>query len=227
MSNEQDNTAIVAIVIALIAFVVTTAQLLQALFGTAEGFRRCQPSVIGGWYAETRRVWRWSEFRFETRFKTPHITIEDIRPGKSSSNAPQIFLTGTSYSRERTYAIRKTPRAHAPFQRTSPFDRNEEETGELASWLALVDFVHARVALHWSPVVYETGSNALPLSHHGSNSLSFPSDTESICTVTLPAVTLRTRSWDFMPPDIVRPVASSTVSDLSESQAMFHQLSCS
>lgn len=46
ISNEQDNTAIVAIVITLIAFVVTTAQLLQALFGTAEGFWRCQPPAI-------------------------------------------------------------------------------------------------------------------------------------------------------------------------------------
>ena len=66
MPSEQDNTAIVAIIIAVIAFFVTTAQLLQALFGTAEGYRRCQPSVIGGWSSEAQRKWRWREFRFET-----------------------------------------------------------------------------------------------------------------------------------------------------------------
>ena len=55
MSSEQDNTAVLAIIIALIAFFVTTAQLLQALFGTAIGYRQCQPSVMGEWAVMTRR----------------------------------------------------------------------------------------------------------------------------------------------------------------------------
>lgn len=48
MAND-DSTAIVAIVIAIIAFFVTVGQLLQQIFGTAEGYRRCQAPVIGEW----------------------------------------------------------------------------------------------------------------------------------------------------------------------------------
>ena len=49
MPSEQDNTALAAIIIAVIAFFVTTAQLLQQIFGTAVGYRHCQASVIGDW----------------------------------------------------------------------------------------------------------------------------------------------------------------------------------
>lgn len=75
--STQDNTSIAAIVIAIIAFFVTVGQLLQAIFGTAEGYRNCQASVIGKWANDTKRKWRWSEFRFETRFKTPNILLTD------------------------------------------------------------------------------------------------------------------------------------------------------
>jgi len=38
--SEQDALAAVALVVALVALVVSAIQLLQAIFGTAEGFRR-------------------------------------------------------------------------------------------------------------------------------------------------------------------------------------------
>lgn len=98
MPSEQDNTAIVAIVIALIAFFVTTAQLLQALFGTAIGYRQCQPSVMGGWATKTRRKWRWSEFRFETIFTTPNFRLDVL----GSERAGSIYITGDEKSRRET-----------------------------------------------------------------------------------------------------------------------------
>lgn len=39
--------------------------------------------------------------------------------------------------------------------------------------------------------------------------------------MTCPAITFRTRSWDFMPPDIVRPFATSNVGDII---ALAHRL---
>ena len=231
MSSEQDNTAIVAIIIALIAFFVTTAQLLQAILGTAEGFRRCQPSVIGGWYAETRRRWRWSEFRFETRFKTPHITLDPVTDAtipESPSRARRVFLTGEVDSRQKTYAAGKTP----PSQRRPRFFQwflnvqGDEDNNDLASWLELVDRLHERVQLYWRPEVQ--GKNLIngqtlrkQSTLSSSNMFSHDPNMAYACTVTLPAVTFRTRSWDFMPPDIIRPVASSTVGNII---ALAHRL---
>ena len=101
MSNEQDNTAVIAIIIALIAFFVTTAQLLQALFGTAEGYRRCQPSVIGRWAGKTKRKWRWSEFRFETIFTTPDFHLSLIKLHDPAQEG--AFIEGNENSRMKTY----------------------------------------------------------------------------------------------------------------------------
>ena len=39
--------------------------------------------------------------------------------------------------------------------------------------------------------------------------------------ITWPAITFRERSWDFMPPDIIRPFATSTVGDII---ALAHRL---
>ncbi len=109
MSKEQDNTAILAIVIALIAFFVTTAQLLQALFGTAVGYRQCQSSVIGEWAKKTRRKWRWSEFRFETIFTTPNIQLDALMVEQDSDHVG-VFITGDVDSRRETYSTEGSKR---------------------------------------------------------------------------------------------------------------------
>ena len=63
-----DTLAIFAIVIASIAFLMATKQLLQVPTRTAAGHRDCKESVIGNW-AKTRNVdWHWKKFRFETTF---------------------------------------------------------------------------------------------------------------------------------------------------------------
>ncbi len=136
MSNEQDNTAIVAIIIALIAFFVTTAQLLQALFGTAEGYRRCQPSVIGRWAKKTRRKWRWTEFRFETIFTTPDIYLEFI--DNPDSLRHWAFIEGSAISRAQTSSD-GLPRGITIPRKAS--DSLEVEN-DLVSWLSLLDMLH-------------------------------------------------------------------------------------
>ena len=204
MSNEQDNTAIVAIIIALIAFFVTTAQLIQALFGTAEGYRRCQPSVIGAWAQRTRRKWRWSEFRFETIFTTPdiHLAFMDqpypVRIG--------AFIAGNTTSRQATYSGR------IPLSRivSGSFDVYSETEDDLVSWLSLLDMLHN---LQFSYSMMTTDSDAQKLSLKAGQTLA--------ARMTCPAVTFRTRSWDFMPPEIVRPFATSNVGTII---ALAHRL---
>lgn len=78
-----DNAiAIAALVISLVALLTTLLQLLQQYFATADGYRRCQNSVMAGWAKFTRRHFRWKEFRYETIFVVPDITFrEELRPG--------------------------------------------------------------------------------------------------------------------------------------------------
>jgi len=53
----MDNVAVAALVIALIALITAIGQLLQAYLGTADGYRRCQSSVMGNWAKRTRLRW--------------------------------------------------------------------------------------------------------------------------------------------------------------------------
>ncbi|KAF2680042.1 hypothetical protein K458DRAFT_407617 [Lentithecium fluviatile CBS 122367] len=69
------NVAIVALIVSLIALVVTLNQLLLQLFNSADGYRRCAESVIDVWHVKRHRVWKWSEFRFETQYVTPQIVL--------------------------------------------------------------------------------------------------------------------------------------------------------
>ena len=72
-----DSTSIAALVVALVALVVALCQLLGQYFSTADGYRRCQSSVMGSWARFTRLRWRWSQFRFETLFTIPMIIVTD------------------------------------------------------------------------------------------------------------------------------------------------------
>ena len=76
MANS-DITVIIALIVSLIALFVAFGQFLQQIFGTADGYRRCQSSVIGPWSNLKRSHWRWSEFRYETIVTTPHFIMSD------------------------------------------------------------------------------------------------------------------------------------------------------
>ena len=206
MSNEQDNTAVVAIVIALIAFFVTTAQLLQALFGTAEGYRRCQPSVIGGWATKTRRRWRWSEFRFETLFTAPYIHLAFL--DETYQGHVGVFIEGNEASRRRTYSEETLLSGTA---RLRSYDGYLETEDDLVSWLSLLNMLHYLQSSYFRLAAY--GDVQQSRSRFPSQAL----DGRMTC----PAVTFRTRSWDFMPPDVVRPFATSNVGDMI---ALAHRL---
>lgn len=75
-----DIVALTALVVSLIALLATIGQLLQQYFATADGFRRCQPSVMGLWAQKTTLRWRWREFRFETLFAIPRIFYGPLHP---------------------------------------------------------------------------------------------------------------------------------------------------
>lgn len=72
--NESDRLSLLALIVAVVALIVSAWQLAQQLFATAtDGKRFCQASVMGVWARKTRLSWRWSQIRFETKYTTPEI----------------------------------------------------------------------------------------------------------------------------------------------------------
>jgi hypothetical protein len=79
--DENERLSLLALIVALLALIIALGQLVQQIFGTADGYRRCQESVIGPWSKYTKLRWRWSQFRFETKFATPDIRLMNIELG--------------------------------------------------------------------------------------------------------------------------------------------------
>ncbi|RYO23914.1 hypothetical protein AA0111_g8887 [Alternaria arborescens] len=167
-----DSNALVALIISLVALVIALAQLLAQVFGTVEGHRKCQASVMGKWSKNTHRHWRWTQFRFETRFITPEIVLAPY-PLKDSEI---IAITGEDKSRAETFVPKED-------------DTTNDPNGELACWIPLL------IALHETSAALRP-ERPLPQS-------------------SWPAVRKRQRSWDFMPPDVARPFAVTSSSDIA------------
>jgi hypothetical protein len=208
MPSADTNLAAAALAIALVALFTTVGQLLQQYFATADGYRRCQKSVMGEYARKTRLQWRWSEFRFETLYTTPQIFLAgDGSPNRTG----QVLLTGSERSRKislvpvssvdnKDTVILEGPKflqlqSEQPRQIMLPGD---SYGGELASWVPLLHWIHEKTSIC--------------LENHQTDE-----DSEQYAPpkVRLPAVIFRERSWDFQPPDVVRPLAKTTLSDIA------------
>ncbi|KAK5195893.1 hypothetical protein LTS03_002724 [Exophiala xenobiotica] len=218
MSGIDTNLAESALTIALVALVISLFQLLQQYFSTADGYRNCQRAVMGRWAQRTRRHFIAREFRFETLFTVPDIFLA----GDGAAARPhQILITGTVDSRKATLIPLEAFLDKDEFRRTSSFYQDVEKTGmssrqlkslrksienpsdELVCWLPL---------LHW---LHETTKASLDPDEIPQNGNAEMCVLQPLRRKRLPALTKRERSWDFQPPDVSRPLAKSTVSDIA------------
>ncbi|KAL9126688.1 MAG: hypothetical protein Q9217_004299 [Psora testacea] len=194
-SHPSDDTkiAIGAIAIALCALVISSGQILGQYFATAEGYRRCQPSVMGPWAKRTRLRWRWRQFRFETLFTTPEIFLAKLRIDQKQ----QIITTISSD--DKIERISGSPESR---HRTMVSSTNgEQRSNELVCWLPFLESLHRN---EWELQRYGCYDHQLQVGD--------PSEQQQLVG---PAVRFREMSWDFMSPDIVRPFAVTTVSDIA------------
>lgn len=198
MSDSSSGVAVVALIVSLVALVATTGQLLQQYFATADGYRRCQSSVMGAWGKKTRLRWRWRQFRFETLYSTPEIFMTDMFYPICSAK----YLLGLN-----DIETNKLWSAPGPnnYGRVAGESRSN---GDLVSWLELLSQMHHSTHHSLSPSKTQDDVNreiklvnARQLSH---------SDYRRI-----PAVEVVERSWDFQPPDVSRPLAKTTLSTLA------------
>jgi hypothetical protein len=59
MAVDEISVATAALVIAIVALLIAFGQFVQQLFSTADGYRRCQSSVIGDWSQLVKLRFRW------------------------------------------------------------------------------------------------------------------------------------------------------------------------
>ena len=141
----------------------------------------------------TSRKWRWSEFRFETKFTSPDIFLYPAEQKPSSNrsilkNGKRVFyINATLSSRQETYAEAL---------------QGDDGTSDLAGWLMLLRRLHALQGLYPSPK--PTTPEWL---------VQFEPSRKASTSLTSPGITLCKRSWDFVLSDIIRPYASSAVGD--------------
>lgn len=188
-TSGELNVALVALVISLIALVVTTVQLLTQLFGTADGTRKCSSSVLGEWGKLTRWRWRWSEGRFETLYTVPEICLGEVplRVGEG-----MIAVANSEHALDKTghWLAGSDP----SLRRLIANSKDITGENELAGWVIFLQFLDQ--------------NSEFPLKVLDHNPLSY----NILCW---PYIALRQRSWDFMPPDVVRPLASTNISDFA------------
>ena len=194
----SDNLAAAALAVALVALLTTVGQLLQQYFGTADGYRRCQSSVVGPWAKRTRLKFRWREFRFETLYTVPHITL--ARATWASSEIPTFphdnyaWIVGRASGEKDAENINLLVSGRA------------EAAADLVTWLAFlasIQWTHKRMLFKLARVTETLDEK---------NDLAL--DMQENRKLTIPVVIFEERSWDFMPPDVVKPYARINLGDL-------------
>jgi hypothetical protein len=199
-----DTLALTALVVSLVALFTTIGQLLQQYLATADGYRRCtscspplrhlltvsgQPSVMGLWATKTKLRWRWREFRFETIFVVPRIKYGPLHPEVGRNiEISRGFCSMISTSESLVGSM-----TYAGWESIDA--RQFYDSDQLACWVPLLAQLHMQ------------GGDTVQY---------FPQKPGSVENDTrVPIVQFIEKSWDFMPPDIIRPMASSTVSDIA------------
>lgn len=215
MTEQVDD---VALAIALVALLVSFSQLLAALFSTAEGYRRCQESVIGEWAEYSHRRWHETQWRFETMVVTPEFLLahyssegKDSAPSKENADNCAIESGQTNSSKRNssfqssfvekiydntTRSIRhkkRSPEGKKLLLNSSYVEKDAEDPkSELVCWIALLQQLHECSKKCTQDIKEHAHSD-------------FPKWEKSLpqCT-TWPAIRFKRRSWDFMPPEVVR-----------------------
>ena len=74
--DSSTAAAIAAVAIAVLAFVVALAQVLQQYFVTGSLLRLCDSTVYGSLPGRGRRIWQTNQFRFRVVYTLPQLRLE-------------------------------------------------------------------------------------------------------------------------------------------------------
>lgn len=169
----------------------------------------CGPDAMGSWSVSTRRVWRPSEFRFETLFEVPTIFVCPVGNTRGPiPNKPIYFLDGTGESLSATRT--RLPREEEALRRSLQNSRRYEADNERASWVTLLSHLQSmeHESQAWHQEYYRSGP-PMAFSYVG-----FENHTLAV------AIQNKTRSWDTVPASIKKPFATTAFCHLLEMAAM-------
>ena len=198
MSKEENNISTAALAVALIALLSTIGQVLQQYFATADGYRRCHSSVIGPWAERTRLRFRWRQLRFETLFTVPYLVL--FRTTWASSTPPDCpFEDGNWIVDSETPDPKGRRIGHL-------ISGKAAETPELVTWLRLLS------SLQWT---HKRMLFNLPKTSALSEKEEMAMVLQENRKLTIPIVRLEERSWDFMPPEVIKPYMRMNIGDLA------------
>lgn len=216
MANDT-TVSIIALAVALVALVTTISQILGQFLATADGYRRCQSSVMGGWAKLTHRKFRWSEMRFETLYTTPQFGLFPYMPGQSVSTETDVYGT-----KETHYQLDGSRRSKEATYCATPAGSHLVGSTENVSWLRFIEALH-RNSID-SLKLFGASVHEIP-SKELRNRTQLVAKEKALENITLnafgsqryliPNLKVQRRSWDFVPPEVVRPLASVTVCDLA------------
>lgn len=85
MMEASTTAAIVALVFAVLAFLIAFAQALQQYAASGQLIRLCDSVVYGGkngWPGQGRRVWSMRQFRFRILYSVPRLIVEPLLIGE-------------------------------------------------------------------------------------------------------------------------------------------------
>ncbi|KAI3398713.1 hypothetical protein diail_8752 [Diaporthe ilicicola] len=227
--DGNDIVSIVALVISVIALIGAILQLLQQYYSSAIGYSSCNERVMGPWAGTRRRVFRWSELRFEVRFEAPVLFV--CPPSNTRGPIPKQevrFLVGTEQSEENT---RSLPLARTEQERQKAEQKEVEKLGrqsrihtlvhtadnERATWAVLLQALQQmehkshewEVEMLKQDVARSGPKAVLPESIAG-----WESHTAVV------ALQPKLRSWDTMPDTLKKPYATTTICHIVEIAAM-------
>ncbi|KAG9711400.1 hypothetical protein KCU73_g17200, partial [Aureobasidium melanogenum] len=163
----------------------TIFQTLQQYLGTADGYRRCGPGVIGPWGRKTRLRWRWREFRFEVLYCVPFVEYGLPVKGEDGLRITRPFCDQPELT---TF-------------NPNPPEKQRDWNAELAGWVHLMH----NLGLHDQSMRQRIAAVSL----RDAGRMAY------IDWIRCAHVEKAYRSWDFVPDDVLRPLAITTLAGLA------------
>ncbi|KAI7784442.1 modin [Diaporthe eres] len=229
MEDNEYIVSVVALIISVVALIGAILQLLQQYYASAIGYSSCNERVMGPWASTRRRIFRYSELRFEVRFEAPVLFV--CPPSNTRGPVPKQevkFLKGTEESEADT---RTLPLARTEKDRQQAEQKEVEKLGrqarlhthvhtadnERATWAILLQ---ALQQMEYSSHEWEVETLKQDVTRSGPKA-ELPESVpgwESHSAVV--ALQPKLRSWDTMPDAVKKPYATTTICHIVEIAAM-------
>ncbi|KAL8871057.1 MAG: hypothetical protein Q9174_003036 [Haloplaca sp. 1 TL-2023] len=214
--GQEAQIAAAALAVALCALAIAITQLCGQMLATADGYRRCQPSVMGAWAKYTKLRWKWSQMRFETLYTTPEIFLVEyieritrfepaFAKGAEAASLHQLNWVGDDGGLTHIW------RPHHMLQ-SGPYRNVTCLDGELVNqgWCERWDLDPSLELACWLPFLRSIRKNEDELINRRYPVYGLRKDLPRRA-----ACRMVQRSWDFMAPELVRPLAGTNIGDIA------------